>query len=162
MFHYLHCIVLHSRFLKEISSNFSSIYSSGCDFMMALSQLESVSSKLGHAFLILLFCHLYYAFWCSMNWFSKLICLKTSPKIRKSDRFLTGLVSWFIHIIRALAQDWWWEHVAGDNQEKRDMNLSDSASLPFACFQQELGPSICLISIRRTAFILLALSDHLS
>lgn len=38
--HMFHClwIVLHSCTLKEISTSFSSIYSLGCDFMVALSQ----------------------------------------------------------------------------------------------------------------------------
>lgn len=94
-------------------------------------EVEPVSPNLGHAFQILFFCNLYYTSWCSMNQFSKLICLKTIPKIRRNDGFLTGLISWFIRVIQALTQDWWWEHAAGDNQEKRDMNISDSARLPF-------------------------------
>lgn len=63
------------------------------------------------------FFHLYYSSWCSVNWFSKVICLKTSPKIIKSDRFLTRLVFWFIPVIEALAHNGWWERVAGNNQK---------------------------------------------
>lgn len=80
-------------------------------------EVEPVSPNLGHTFPILLFCHLYYSSWCSVNWFSKVICLITSPKIIKSDRFLTRLVFWFIHVIAALAHNWWWERVAGDDEE---------------------------------------------
>lgn len=80
-------------------------------------EVELVLPNLGHTFPIVLFCHLYYSFWRPVNQFSKLICLKTSPKIIKSDRFLTRLVFWLFHVTEALPHNWWWEHVAGDNQE---------------------------------------------
>lgn len=53
-------------------------------------KVEVVSANLGHAFPIFLFYHLHYSSWCSMNWFSKLIFLKTSQtnKQTKSDGVL--------------------------------------------------------------------------
>lgn len=81
-------------------------------------EVEPVSPNLGHTFPILLFCHLCYSSWCPMNQFSKLICLKTSPKIIKSGRFVTRLVFWlYSSVMEALAHSWWWERAARDNQE---------------------------------------------
>lgn len=100
-------------------------------------EVEPVSPNLGHTFPILLFCQLCYSSWCPVNQFSKLICLKTSPKIIKSDRFVTRLVFWLFHAMEALAHNWWWEHAARDYQETR-ISLTVPVC-PLGCFSRDPG-----------------------
>lgn len=120
MFHYLHCIVLHSCFLKVISFSFSSIYSFGSDFMMALSQLKW---NLSHLTLTI------------HSQFSFLATTTTHPdaqwtgSVRKSGEFLTGQVSRFIYVIgigTGLVMGTYSCRKSGG------MNPLDIASLPFS------------------------------